>query len=92
MQLNIHIDDRHLEDKITEYISSKHIQANDFMVELLEHFFNKEETVLKYKTKDVDEVAKVIDFNLESESNHKLFEDVEDVAGYAKELRKNAWK
>lgn len=92
MQLNIQIDDRHLEDKITEYISSKHIQANDFMVELLEHFFNKEETVLKYKTKELDEVAKVIDFDLESDSNHKLFEDVEDVASYAKELRKNAWK
>lgn len=92
MQLNIQIDDRHLEDKITEYISSKHIQANDFMVELLEHFFNKEETILKYKTKELDEVAKVIDFDLESDSNHKLFEDVEDVTSYAKELRKNAWK
>jgi len=92
MQLNIQIDDRHLEDKITEYISSKHIQVNDFMVELLEHFFNKEKTVLNYKTKEVDEVAKVIDFNLESDLNHKLFEDVEDVADYAKELRKNAWK
>ncbi|CAA6824418.1 MAG: Unknown protein [uncultured Sulfurovum sp.] len=92
MQLNIHIDDRHLQNQITEYMSSKHIQANDFMVELLEHFFHKEGTVLKYKTKEANEVAKVIDFDLESESSHKLFEDVEDVASYSKELRKNAWK
>ena len=43
MQVNINIEDVHLQKQIAHYISDKHIQANDFMVELLEHFFQKEE-------------------------------------------------
>ena len=47
--MQINIEDIHLQEQIAHYISDKHIQANDFMVELLEHFFQKEETPLNYK-------------------------------------------
>ncbi|CAA6802667.1 MAG: Unknown protein [uncultured Sulfurovum sp.] len=87
MQLNINIEDAYLQKQITHYISDKHIQANDFMVELLEHFFKKEETLLKYKIQSPEKKATTIDFNLESETAYKLFEDVNDVESYAKKLR-----
>ena len=92
MQLNINIEDAHLQEQISHYISNKHIQANELMVELLEHFFKKEQTSLSYTVKNPEQTATTIDFNLESESNYKLFEDVNDVESYAKELRTNAWK
>ena len=92
MQVNVNIEDVHLQKQIAHYISDKHIKANDFMVELLEHFFKKEQTLLDYKIQNPEIKATTIDFNLESESNYKLFEDVNDVESYAKELRTNAWK
>ena len=92
MQLNINIEDAHLQEQLTHYISNKHIQVNEFMVELLEHFFKKEQTPLSYVVKNPEKTATTIDFNLESESDYKLFEDVNDVKSYAKELRIDAWK
>jgi len=75
MQLSINIEDSHLQKQITHYISDKHIQANDFMVELLEHFFNKEENVLNFKTKNPEQTSTTIDFDLEA------------VESYAKEVK-----
>jgi len=92
MQVNINIEDAHLQEQLTRYIAQKHIQANEFMVELLEHFFKKEKTPLNYVVKNPEKTATTLDFNLESESDYKLFEDVSDVKSYAKELRTNAWK
>jgi hypothetical protein len=92
VQVNINIEDVYLQKQIAHYISDKHIQANDFMVELLEHFFQKEQTPLNYKIQNPEKEATTLDFNLEAESNYKLFEDVNDVKSYAKELRINAWK
>ena len=90
MQLSINIEDSHLQKQIAHYISDKHIQANDFMVELLEHFFKKEENVLNFKIKNPEKTSTTIDFNLESDNGYKLFQDVDDVESYAKELRINA--
>ena len=41
MQLNIHIEDVNLQEQLTQYISKKQIEANDLLVELLQHFFNE---------------------------------------------------
>ena len=76
MQLSINIEDSHLQKQIAHYISDKHIQANDFMVELLEHFFKKEENILNFKIQNPEKTATTIDFDLESDRDYKLFQDV----------------
>ncbi|HHB94611.1 MAG TPA: hypothetical protein ENK88_05670 [Campylobacterales bacterium] len=92
MQLSINIEDSYLQEQIANYISQKHIQANDFIVEVLKHFFDKNNSVLHYKTQNPEKASTTIDFGLESQKDYKLFEDVKDVKSYAKELRDNAWK
>jgi len=47
MQLSINIEDSYLQEQIANYISEKQIQANDFMVELLKHFFDRNKSVLQ---------------------------------------------
>ncbi len=91
MQLNIHIDDNHLQEEIARYISQRHIEANDFVKELIEHFFKKEETPLDYTTSNKKN-AITLDFNLESEPNYRLFEEVNDVKKFSQELREDAWR
>ena len=90
MRLNIEVKDEALSKRINEYINKKNINANDLMLELLIKFFNQEQ--LEYKKKDAKKSAKVLNFNLQEDENLKLFEDVEDVAKYSKELRENAWR
>jgi len=92
MQLSINIEDSYLQEQIANYVSIKQIQANDFIVELLKHFFDKNRSVLHYKVQNPQSTSTTIDFGLESQDDYKLFEDVEDVKSYAKELRTNAWK
>ena len=41
MQLNIQIEDVHLQEQLTQYISKKQIETNDLLVELLQDFFNE---------------------------------------------------
>ena len=41
MQLNIQITDVNLQEQLTQYVSQKKIEANDLLVELLQHFFNE---------------------------------------------------
>jgi len=92
MQLSINIEDNYLQEQIANYISEKQIQVSDFVVELLKHFFDKNKNVLHYRTQNPEDTSTTIDFGLETQNNYKLFEDVEDVKSYAKELRDNAWK
>ncbi len=92
MQLNIQIEDVNLQEQITQYISKRQIEVNELLVELLQHFFQEDKSVLHYKTKNPELSATTLDFNLESDKGYKLFEDVDDVKSYAKELRINAWK
>ena len=91
MQLNVQIEDINLQEQLTHYISKKQIEANELLIELLQHFF-KEKSVLDYKTKNPELSATTLDFNLESDKSYKLFQDVDDVQSYSKELRTNAWK
>ncbi len=92
MQLNIQIEDVNLQEQLTQYISQKKMKANELLVELLQHFFQEDKSVLHYKTKNPELSATTLDFDLESDKSYKLFEDVDDVKSYAKELRANAWK
>ena len=92
MQLNVQIEDVNLQKQLTQYISQKKMKANELLVELLQHFFQEDKSVLHYKTKNPELSATTLDFDLESDKSYKLFEDVDDVKSYAKELRANAWK
>ena len=93
MQLSINIEDNHLQEQITQYISNKQNQANELMVEALKYFFkNREKELFNYKTQNPEQSATTIDFNLEVQKDYKLFQEVTDVKSYAKELRDNAWK
>jgi len=93
MLININIEDQVLQKQIANYITNKHKQVNHLMVEALEHFFKKDHTLLNYKTQDAEKNAQIIDFNLDVEKNNqKLFQDIDDVETYAKELRTDAWK
>jgi hypothetical protein len=93
MTINLEIKDRALEEKILSYISNRQKEVNELILEALEHFLKKDSSSLKYKIKNPEEYAKTLDFNIkESNPNYKLFEDIENIAEYSKELRKNAWK
>ena len=92
MQLNVQITDINLQEQLTQYISKKKIEVDELLVELLQHFFQEDKSVLHYKTKNPELSATTLNFDLESDKDYKLFEDVDDVKSYAKELRANAWK
>ena len=93
MQLSINIEDNHLQEQITQYISNKQKQTNDLMIEALKFFFqNREKELFTYKTQNPEQSAMTIDFNLEVQQDYKLFQEVKDVKNYARELRDNAWK
>jgi hypothetical protein len=93
MQLSINIEDNYLQEQITQYISNKHKQTNELMVEALKYFFkNRQKELFNYKTQNPEKSAITIDFNLEVQQDYKLFQDVKDVKSYARELRDNAWK
>jgi len=93
MQFSINIEDNYLQEQITQYISNKHKQTNELMVEALKYFFkNRQKELFNYKTQNPEKSATTIDFNLEVQQDYKLFQDVRDVKSYARELRDNAWK
>ena len=93
MLVSANIEDRLLQEQIMKYLANKQDEISDLMVEALKQFFKKNSSVLNYKVQDVEKHAKVIDFNLaEGDSNYKLFENIDDVPSYSKELRANAWK
>ena len=83
MQLSIKIEDNHLQEQITQYISNKQKQTNELIVEALKYFFqNKQKELLNYKIQNPERSATTINFNLE----------VKDVKNYAKKLRDDAWE
>ena len=92
MQLQIDINDTDLQKKLSQYIAQKQIEASDLLVELLQHFFKKENSPLHYKTRDPEQSATTIDFHLKNDTEYNLFQDVDNVSSYAKELRSNAWR
>ena len=93
MIVSANITDTMLQEQIAYYIANRQKEMSDLMIEALKFFFKKNSSVLNYKVQDAETNAKIIDFNIKDvNSNYKLFEDVEDVVTYAKELRDNAWK
>jgi len=93
MIVSANITDTILQEQIAYYIANRQKEMSDLMIEALKFFFKKNSSVLNYKVQDAETNAKVLDFNIkDANSNYKLFEDVEDVATYTKELRDNAWK
>ncbi len=71
MQLNIEITDINLQEKITQYISKKQIEANDLLIELLRDFFNKNENNIYKLSKE--EIRKTVE-------NSQLIEGYEPVS------------
>ena len=67
MQLNIQIEDVNLQEQLTHYISKKQIEANDLLVELLQHFFNEK---------------KNNSFQLSKEEIRKTVENSQRIEGY----------
>ncbi|NOZ90031.1 MAG: hypothetical protein GXO60_01965 [Epsilonproteobacteria bacterium] len=94
MVVSANITDRTLQEQISNYIENRQKEVNDLMIEALKYFFNKKNgSTLNYKIQDAEQNAEVLDFGIkDSNLNYKLFEDIDDVATYAKELRDNAWK
>ena len=79
--------------QIVKYLTNKQHEISDLMIEALKQFFKKDSSLLNYTVQDVEKHAEVIDFNLEdTDSDYKLFKNVDDVQSYAKELRADAWK
>ena len=69
MQLNIQIEDVNLQEQLTQYISKKQIEANDLLVELLQHFFNEKKNSNN--------------FQLSKEEIRKTVENSQRIEGYA---------
>lgn len=93
MQLSIKIEDNHLQEQITQYISNKQKQTNELIVEALKYFFqNKQKELFNYKIQNPEQSATTINFNLEVQQDYKLFQEVKDVKNYAKKLRDDAWE
>ncbi|MEA2028606.1 MAG: hypothetical protein U9N49_06490 [Campylobacterota bacterium] len=47
---------------------------------------------LKYEIEDIEQNSTTIDFGIEDDSDIKLFEHVDDVAKFSRELRDRAWR
>jgi len=93
MLVSANIEDRLLQEQIVKYLTNKQHEISDLMIEALKQFFKKDSSLLNYTVQDVEKHAEVIDFNLEdTDSDYKLFKNVDDVQSYAKELRADAWK
>jgi hypothetical protein len=93
MQLSVEIEDNRLQEQITRYLMDKQQQTNELIVEALRYFFqDRTKNRLDYQTKDPEESATTIDFDLKAQPGYKLFQDVEDVQTYARELREHAWR
>ena len=93
MVIQLNIEDEILTEKISEYINVKHKAFNELMIEALENFFSTAKSSLNYEVEDIDKNSSVIDFGLNNDiEDIKLFQDIDNVQNYSKELRNNAWK
>jgi len=68
-------------------LHSKKQQVNDAIIETLSKLVNKENTTLEYEIEDIEKNSTLIDFGIDAESNINLFENVDDVARFSRELR-----
>ena len=57
MQVNINIEDTNLQEQISHYISEKKQEADEFIIEMIKDFFQKEETKSLLSE---DEIIKVV--------------------------------
>ena len=57
MQLTINIEDKKLQKQISQYLSNKNQETNEFMLQLIKQFFEKEKKPLLSK----EEIAKVVE-------------------------------
>ncbi len=60
MQLNVRIEDVNLQEQLTQYVSKKKIDANELLVELLQHFFYKEQNNTIYQLSK-EEIQKTVE-------------------------------
>ncbi len=75
MQLNVQIEDVNLQEQLTQYISKKKIEANELLVELLQHFFNKEQNNTIYQLSK-EEIQKTIENSQRIEGYEPVSQEV----------------
>ena len=94
----ITIDDKNIETKLNKLSQKKHKDITQVISDIIEDYEDTDETdadfIKKYKKLDPREYSTVIDFVDEfpdlKETNP--FKNIENVAEYAEELRKRAWR
>ena len=76
MQLNVQITDVHLQEQLTQYISQKKIEANDLLVELLQHFFNEKKNSNGFQLSK-EEIRKTVENSQRIEGYEPVSEEFE---------------
>ena len=76
MQLNIRIEDVNLQEQLTQYVSKKKIDANKLLVELLQHFFYKEQNNTIYQLSK-EEIQKTVENSQRIEGYEPVSEEFE---------------
>ncbi len=76
MQLNVQITDVHLQEQLTQYVSQKKIEANDLLVELLQHFFNEKKNSNNFQLSK-EEIRKTVENSQRIEGYEPVSEEFE---------------
>ncbi len=76
MQLNVRIEDVNLQEQLTQYVSKKKIDANELLVELLQHFFYKEQNNTIYQLSK-EEIQKTVENSQRIEGYEPVSEEFE---------------
>ena len=76
MQLNVQIEDVHLQEQLTQYVSQKKMEANDFLVELLQHFFNEKKNSNTFQLSK-EEIKKTVENSQRIEGYEPLSKEFE---------------
>ncbi len=76
MQLNVQITDVNLQEQLTQYISKKKIEANEFLIELLRDFFNKKREDNIYKLSK-EEIKKTVENSQRIEGYEPVSKELE---------------
>ena len=75
MQLNVQIEDVNLQEQITQYISKKQIEANELLVELLQHFFQEKKKSNIYQLSE-KEIKKTVENSQSIEGYEPVSQEV----------------
>ena len=75
MQLNVQIEDVNLQEQITQYISKKQIEANELLVELLQHFFQEKKKSNIYQLSK-EEIKKTVENSQRIEGYEPVSQEV----------------